>query len=190
MTKMFRPFQVRALFIGLNHEEAINVETSFNRYNVSYKPTLAQARDLSNFDMICLPDAVFKEHKDFIQSFDIPIFTIGDDKSDSMGLLRRPQVIREWLEVIEPLIKPVKKPELHVLKVGAIVRSKTTPSFGKGVVTQMIGEDEALVKFPMNKLLSKLKVLRCHKSQLQILGTIDDIKHEQKLAKNAPGGSK
>lgn len=175
MTKMFRSFQVRALFIGLTQEEMINVEISFSRYSVSYKPSLQLARDLSNYDMICMPDEAYEEHKDFIKSFEVPVFTIGENKSDSSGLLRRPQYVREWLEVIEPQIKPVKKPELNTLEVGAVVRSKTTPDFGKGIVVELVGTDEAMVKFPMNKLLSKLKILRCHKSQLQILGNIKDI---------------
>lgn len=175
MDKKFRIFRSQLLFIGLAVDEILNIETAFSRFSVYYKNSLSNVAKLDPYDLICIPEEDYKNHQELLDNVKIPYLIIGQKIiKGSAGLLKRPIFINEWLEVINKLIEPVKTPTLEKIEIGVIVRSKTTPIFGKGVVVALIGNDELMVKFPSNPLLSKEKPIRCHKSQLQILGRIED----------------
>lgn len=181
MDKKFKLFRTHLLFIGLAVDEMMNIETALNRFSVYYKNSLANVANLEPYDLICLPEEDYKNNQELLENIKSPYLIIGQKIiKGSAGLLKRPIYIRDWLEVINKLVDPVKTPELEKIEVGVIVRSKTTPIFGKGVVVSLIGTEEMMVKFPSNPLLSKEKPIRCHKSQLQILGRIEDFLTEKK----------
>lgn len=175
MNKKFALFRSHLLFIGLAVDEMMSIETAFSRFSVYYKNSIANVSKLDPYDLICITEGDLKNHQELLDESKIPYLVIGDRYiKGSVGLLKRPLFIKDWLEVINKLIEPVKMPVLEKIEVGTIVRSKTTPIFGKGVIVLIISPDEVMVKFPANRLLSKDKPIRCHKSQLQILGKIDD----------------
>lgn len=104
-----------------------------------------------------------------------PFFVIGSEAvAESQGLLLRPLYVVEWLKQISSFLPPVHKPSVKKIEIGTIVRSKITPIFGKGIVIEISSDTEVIVKFPLNKLLPKHQSLRCHCSQLQVLGSIND----------------
>lgn len=174
MNKKFTVFRSHLLFIGLAVDEMMNIETAFSRFSVYYKNSLANVNKLDIYDLICIPEADLKNHQELLDNSQTPYLVIGERYlKGSLGLLKRPIYISEWLQVINKIIEPVKTPALEKIEVGTIVRSKTTPVFGKGVIVSILNPDELMVKFPSNPLLPKDKPIRCHKSQLQILGKID-----------------
>lgn len=182
MDKKFKIFRSQLLFIGLGTDEMMNIETAFNRFSVYYKNSLSNVDKLDPYDLICISEEDYNKNKELLSEVQIPFLIIGQKViKESAGLLKRPIFIRDWLEVINKLISPVKTPILEKIEIGVIVRSKTTPIFGKGIVVSLISNDELLVKFPSNPLLSKDKPIRCHKSQLQIIGKIEDYMNEKKL---------
>lgn len=178
MRNKFKIFRSRLLFIGLELDEMMSVEVSFNRYSVSYSKTtdaLKSEDRLDKFDLICVSESELKQNQDHFISSQVPFVSIGKTSVvGAAGLLKRPIFIRDWLELVEKLVEAVKTPILEKIEIGAIVRSKTTPIFGKGIVIAPIGPDDFMVKFPNTELLAKDKAIRCHKSQLQILGRIED----------------
>lgn len=175
MNKKFNIFRSHLLFIGLAVEEMMIVETAFSRFSVYYKNSIASVAKLDLYDLICIAEDDLKKHQEILDTSQIPYLVIGADYiKGSVGLLKRPLYVKDWLEVINKLIEPVKTPVLEKIEVGTIVRSKTTPIFGKGVIVSIVSPDELMVKFPTNPLLPKDKPIRCHKSQLQILGKIDE----------------
>ncbi len=42
-----------------------------------------------------------------------------------------------------------KQLKLKQFEKGSVVRSKSTPDFGKGIVTKIVGESEVMVSFPL-----------------------------------------
>lgn len=178
MRNKFKIFRSRLLFIGLNLDEMMSVEASFNRYSVTYCKSTESLRSedkFEAFDLICICESELKKYEDRFISSQVPFVSIGKKLVvGAAGVLKRPIYVREWLELIQKLVEAVRTPVLDKIDVGTIVRSKTTPIFGKGVVISPVGSDEFMVKFPNNKLLSKDKAIRCHKSQLQILGKVED----------------
>ena len=171
MNKKFTIFRSQLLFIGLAVDEMMNVETSFNRFNISYNKRLSSIEKLEPYDLICLPEEECLNNQEILADVKVPYLIIGKKViKGSAGLLERPIFIRDWLEVINKIIEPVKSPVLEKIDPGAIVRSKTIPVFGKGVIVSLVGEKEVMVKFPDNPLLPKDNLIRCLRSELQILG--------------------
>tara|TARA_R110002049_G_scaffold72149_1_gene186205 strand:+ start:171 stop:686 length:516 start_codon:yes stop_codon:yes gene_type:complete len=169
---MNKSFQNKILFIGLSNDEKVNVETGLQKYNITYLNEFKSKFEFLKFDLICISDELYDPK---LTLLGIPFFTIGQKLiNEAKGLLVRPQYVVEWLKQISSVLPPVHKPTLKSFVVGTIVRSKTTPSFGKGIVTDISSETEVMVKFPLNKLLPKDQSIRCHRSQLQILGNIND----------------
>ncbi len=184
MSLPVKSYRLRLLFIGLTVEEKTNIEIAFGRYSVFYSRDIEKVGNLANFDLVVADDETFLENISLLKSLSKPIFNIGIKKLDGSGdVLKRPLIVHEWLRSIENVAKPVRTPVLSPIKVGSIVRSKTTPMFGKGVVISIESETEAMVRFPMNKILPPNKALRCHFSQLQILGNIEDKSAGVKLEK-------
>ncbi len=175
MDNKFKIFRSQLLFIGLAPDEMMNIESAFSRFSVFYKSSLANVGKLDPYDLICLPEEDFKNNQEALEEVKIPFLIIGQKFiKGSAGLLNRPIYIKDWLEIINKLVKPAKTPSLEKIEVGVIVRSKTTPIFGKGVVVSVIDNDEMMVKFPNNPLLPKSRPIRCHKTQIQIIGKIED----------------
>jgi hypothetical protein len=175
MNDKFKIFRSQLLFIGLSVDEMMNIETAFNRFSVYYKKNLGSVGKIDIYDLICLPEEEFKNHEAELKKHKMPFLVIGKTSvKGSAGFLERPILIKEWLEKIYKFVEPAKTPEVVKLEIGVIVRSKTTPIFGKGIVVSLLDNDELMVKFPKNPLLPKEKAIRCHKSQLQVLGKIED----------------
>lgn len=172
MTNLVKSHQNKIIFIGLTNNEKINIEVAFQKYNTNYSSELPSNRSLLEYDLICISQDLYQEK---ILIFDIPIFIVGtEDINGTTGLLPRPIYVSEWLKFVSKVIAPVRKPEVKKIEIGSIVRSKTTPAFGKGIVIDIASETDVVVKFPLNKLLPKHQSLRCHCSQLQLLGNIND----------------
>lgn len=153
----------------------MSIETAFSRFSVYYKNSIANVGKLDHYDLICLPEEDYYKYHELLEVSEKPYIVIGHKiVRGSAGLLKRPILMKEWLETIGKLIEPVKTPVLEKIEIGVVVKSKTTPIFGKGIIVSLIGEDEMMVRFPKNPLLPKEKAIRCHKSQLQIIGKIDD----------------
>jgi hypothetical protein len=175
MILSLKSYRLRLLFIGLTLEEKTSIEISFGRYSVFYSRDIEKVANLASFDLIVADEETFLLQQSRLKNLNKPLFSIGTKRIDgSSGILKRPMIVHEWLQMIETLAKPVRTPVVRSVEVGSIVRSKTTPLFGKGVVVALEGENEALVRFPLNKILPPSKILRCHLSQLQILGNIED----------------
>lgn len=182
MKSSFKLFQSRLLFLGLELEEKLSIEVAFSRYSVFYAPDLRRVASLNSFDLICLTEEMFRENQRGLAQSQVPFMIIGNNVvPEAFGHLPRPLVVREWIGRVQKVLSPVRTPEIGTIQVGSVVRSKTTPDFGKGVVIRIESEHEVLVKFPMNKLLPKGKALRCHISQLQLLGKIDQIDKKNSL---------
>lgn len=175
MSLPIKSYRLRLLFIGLTLEEKTSIEIAFGRYSVFYSRDIEKVGNIADFDVVVADDETFVGNLSLLRSLNKPIFNIGTKKLDnSYNVLKRPLIVHEWMKAIESNAKPVRTPILSPVKVGSIVRSKTTPNFGKGVVISIESETEAMVRFPMNKILPPNKALRCHFSQLQLLGNIED----------------
>ena len=176
MLKKFVLYRSQLLFIGLVLEEVLKVDTIFSRYIVYYKDSFSLIDEhYEQYDFLCVTEADFHKNSDKILDSKIPFVIIGERKVPGcIGLLMRSQLVFYWHEFIKEIIPAVKLPKTESIEIGVIVRSKTTPLFGKGVITEVISENEVMVKFPTNKLLPKDKAIRCHKSQLQILGKMNE----------------
>lgn len=172
MTNPVKNHQNKIMFIGLTNNEKINIEVAFQKYNTNYSSEVPSDSLLLEHDLICITEDLYQEK---MLIFDIPIFIVGSvDIDGTSGLLPRPIYVSEWLKFISQVLPPVRRPEVKRIEIGSIVRSKTTPAFGKGVVIDVVSETDVIVKFPLNKLLPKNQSLRCHCSQLQLLGNIND----------------
>ena len=179
MKTHFSLYRTQLLITGLTVDEMMKVETVFSRYNILYKNSVSQVAKLQGFDLICATEADYHTNKNLIHECKLPFVLIGEkDLEGSRGLIIRSSLIHQWYETIHQIIPPVKKPKIEALDIGIVVRSKTTPLFGRGVVIEIISADEVMVKFPTNKILAKEKAIRCHKSQLQILGNIEELKNK------------
>lgn len=185
----FRSYRARILFVGLTIEEKLNVEIGLSRYQLFYAREFDRVADPNSFDLICLEMGQLNLHAEALNKGKSPVLIVGSGKADFVkGRLDRPMVLKNWYETIKSFISPIKTPELKSIEVGTIVRSKTTPIFGKGVVVKLESTQEVFVKFPFNKLLPPGKPLRCHISQLQVLGKVDNKRennNKQELAKSS-----
>lgn len=173
--KDFKFYRNQVLFVGLDIKEKMAIESSMSRYSIFYKDKITDVIQFETFDLICLPEEEFQTHKDLLFKTKIPVVLIGEKVLEgTRGLLRRPLFIKQCLELLQKILPEVKKPTLPKFEVGSIVKSKTTPMFGKGIVTSVISETDVLVRFPKSNLLSKKnESIRCHISQLQIVGNIN-----------------
>jgi hypothetical protein len=182
-----KSFRLRLIFIGLTLEEKTSIEIAFSRYSVFYSRDIEKVANISSFDVIISDEETYYSQQKFLLSLNKPLFTVGSKKVEgSQDNLKRPMIVHEWLKAIEAVAKPVRKPIVSPIRIGSIVRSKTTPMFGKGIVISLEGDNEAIVKFPLNKMLPPGKPLRCHLSQLQLLGNIEDsspIENQKKVTK-------
>jgi len=175
MQKQLIYYRTRILFIGLTREEKAKVEVIFNRYSVTYLESLSAVKTFSDFDLFCISQSDFEQNFHLLPESKTHYVIIGDKVlAGAEGCIKRSDLVRVWLETIMGLVPPVKKPKLDAIDVGAIVRSKLTPLFGKGIVTAKVSDHEVLVKFSSTQLLSKNIAMRCHISQLQYLGKNDE----------------
>lgn len=176
MQKQSNIYRTQILFTGLTVDEMMNVETVFNRYSVFYKDSLSKVNKLENYDLICLTEEDYGMNAHLLSDTKIPYLIIGEESSSAnKAFIKRSDFVRIWLEKIREMLPVAKRPVLEKIDVGSVVRSKTTPLFGKGVVIAFVSENEVMVKFPTTKLLSKDLAIRCHKSQLQNLGRLEDL---------------
>ena len=172
--KDFKLYRNQVLFIGLELKEKMAIESSVTRYSIFYKDKISEVINLDTFDIICLPEIEFLQNKDLLSQLQKPIILIGEKVLEgTKGVLRRPIFVKQCLDVLQKLLPEVKKPVLPKVEIGSIVKSKTTPMFGKGIVTSVISETDVMVKFPKSNLLTKNDSIRCHISQLQIVGNIE-----------------
>lgn len=173
--KDFKLYRNQILFVGLDVREKMAIESSLSRYSIFYKDKISDVIKLETFDLICLPEDEFNSHKELLTQSKMPVVLIGDKMLEgTRGLLRRPLFVKQCLDLLQNILPEVKKPTLTKIEVGSIVKSKTTPMFGKGIVTSVVSETDVLVRFPKSNLLSKKhESIRCHISQLQIVGNID-----------------
>lgn len=175
MPKQFTIYKNKILFTGLTSAEMMNVETVFNRYSVFYKDSLINVVRLENYDLICLTEEDYGMNARLLADVAVPYLVIGESRSGNAGFIKRSDFVRLWLEKIKDILPASRKPVLEKIEVGTVVRSKTIPLFGKGVVISLISENEVMVKFPTTQLLLKDHAIRCHKSQLQNLGKLEDL---------------
>ena len=176
----------KLLFIGLSLEEQINLEIGLSKFDMTYSQAMNDF-EFDSFDLICIDEKIFELYESQFYKSSKPCLVIGGPVSSrEVGRLSRPMILSEWAEIIKSIIDPVRTPNVRKIEIGAIVRSKTTPSFGKGVIVTIIDHNEVMVKFPQNKFLDKNKPLRCHISQLQVLGKLEEIEntHGEKDEKN------
>ncbi|MBC7538016.1 MAG: hypothetical protein H7281_04295 [Bacteriovorax sp.] len=176
MEKKNNTYRSQILFIGLTTAEMMNVETVFNRYSVFYKDTMSKFNRFDNYDLICLTEAEYVMKGHHLAEIKIPFFVIGEESvKGCAGIIKRSEFIRLWLETVKQILPPAKTPEIEKIMIGSVVRAKSMPLFGKGVVTAFVTESEVLVKFPTTNLLSKDMAIKCHLSQLQNLGKLEDL---------------
>lgn len=177
MTKPFILYRSQLLFTGLTTDEMMKVESVFNRYSVFYKENVGDVGKLENFALICMTLEDFEKNKNQVLESKIPFFILGPrGVVGCAGFISRDAIVRLWLESIQSITPPVRVPQVEELAVGVVVKSKTTPVFGKGIVIKIVSDHEVLVRFPTTNLLTKDKSIRCHRSQLQILGRLEDLK--------------
>lgn len=175
MTYETKSYRLRLLFIGLTLDEKTSIEIGFGRYSVFYSRDIEKVANLNSFDIIVADEETFITHQVTLQQSNKPLFNIGSKIiHGAKDTLRRPLIVHEWIKAIEAVAKPVRVPTINPIKIGTVVRSKTTPTFGKGIVVSLEGDNEVMVRFPMNKILPPNKPLKCHVSQLQVLGNIED----------------
>ena len=152
------------------------VEEALGRFQTSYLDSPESDFSSEEYDLICIDEEIYDAHQSSVMRSETPVLLISAKKSHpSRVQLTRPVFVKEWLETIKSIIKPVRTPELISLVVGAIVRSKSTPFLGKGIVLDAISENEFLVSFPKSRLAKLKGPIRCHKTQLQVLGNISDV---------------
>jgi len=183
MKTKFKSYRTRILFVGLTKEEMIKVETAFSRYSTFYRLDLKGLGNISPYDLICIDSEVYLQNQSLLLDTGIVTITISDAKNNSQHALERPIFVKEWLDTVSAIIAPTIEPELNPLVVGAVVRSKTTPLFGKGIVTSILSEEEVMVSFPKSNYPKINRPIRCHKSQLQILGNISNMLSETSKSK-------
>lgn len=173
----FKLYRSQVLFIGLSLDEKYSIESAFNKYSVFYQESFEQVTKVDSFDLICLPNDEFLKNEKTIVELKIPILTIGNVALPrTRGHIARPISIRHCLDLLHKILPSVNRPEIESFEIGSVVRSKTTPAFGKGIVVSLVSEFEVLVRFPNSNLISsKDKAIRCHKAHLQILGNIKEI---------------
>lgn len=183
MNNKFKFYRSQILFIGLDANEMMKIEVAFNKYSVFYKDSIAKVQNIEAYDLVYIDEKDYLQNQDLVETIDKPFFIIGITKVEkARGNIKKPLIVRECLESVYSVLPPAKTPEIAPLEVGAIVRSKTTPQFGKGIVVSILSENEVSVKFPKSKLISKAKdVIRCHKSQLQIIGSVEDILNKETI---------
>ncbi|AUN97351.1 hypothetical protein DOM21_14710 [Bacteriovorax stolpii] len=175
--KKFKFYRSQILFIGLTTEEKYSIESALNKYSVYYQETFQQVEKITPYDLICLPEEEFLKNEKTLIDLKKPIITIGKKiLPRTQGVLSRPIFISQCLELLQKTLPAVSRPSLEGLDVGSIVRSKTTPTFGKGIVISLLSEFEVLVRFPNSSLISnKDKAIRCHRAHLQILGNVQEL---------------
>lgn len=178
MKKEFTQYRSQILVTGLNNNEASVIDSILGRYVVFFKDTLRNIERLDNYDLICLTLIDYLKNKNTVNDSQKKFLIIGDiGVPGCSGFIQLKDSAYHWLEMINSIVPPVRTPQIIGLEQGSIVRSKTTPQFGKGVVTQVLSENEVMVKFPNTALIDKNRALRCHKSQLQVLGKLDNLKN-------------
>ncbi len=178
MTKKFKSYRSQILFVGLNKDEMLSIESSMSRYSSFYHHELGKIKKIDAYDLICISEEIFSKNNETLAAIDKPIILISERKLPVISL-QRPMFVREWLEIISKVLSPAREPKPLRLETGSIVKSKTTPFFGKGVVTEVLNPDEVMVSFPMANIGIKNRSIRCHKTQLQIIGSISDIQLEE-----------
>lgn len=183
MNNKFKYYRSQILFIGLDANEMMKIEVAFNKYSVFYKDSISKVQNLDAYDLIYIDEKDYSNYQELVATIQKPFFIIGDKKVlQARGNVKKPLSVRECLESVYSVIPPAKTPEILPLEVGAIVRSKTTPQFGKGIVVSILSENEVSVKFPKSNFISKAKdVIRCHKSQLQIIGSVEEILNKETI---------
>lgn len=175
--KAFKLYRSQILFIGLTTEEKYTIESALNKYSIYYQDSFQKVEKVEPYDLICIPEEDFFKHEEVLMNLNKPIITIGQKIIPrTRGVLSRPIFISQCLELLQNVLPAVSKPSVAGIEIGSVVRSKTTPAFGKGIVLKLLSEHEVLVRFPNSSLISnKDKAIRCNRAHLQILGSIQEL---------------
>lgn len=171
----FKLFRNQILFIGHEVKEMMTIESALTRYSIFYKDKLENVKSFEGYDLICAPEEEYLKNDQLLNQLGLSVLLIGQKKvPETIGTIQRPLFIKQCLDLLQSVLPEVKKPELPKIEIGSVVKSKTTPMFGKGIVTSIVSDTDVLVRFPKSQLLSKKnESIRCHISQLQILGNIE-----------------
>jgi len=170
-TNMAQKFQLKVMNVGFEGEEVALINLVLAGYEIENFPLGATLEDIEDYELVI----VSLEAAQFLKlSKPKPVIIIAEDRPETAKhFLARPIDPERLVRMVRGLIGYAQKPEVQPINIGAIVKSKTTPHFGKGVVTKIYSEHEVFVKFPMAKELANNKLLKCHVSHLSLIGYVD-----------------
>lgn len=172
---MTQKFQLKVLIVGFQAEELDLVHLVLSGYELEHLPVGATLEEVKEYDLVIASHEASQYLKN---SKHKPTVIIADEKPGSIQhFLARPLDPEKLLRMVRGLIGFAKKPQIQSIKMGAIVKSKTTPTFGKGVVIKEFSESEVMVRFPLAKDLTQGKPLKCHISNLLLIGYVDKDKN-------------
>lgn len=145
----------------------------FGNYVFFFGSDELKNKKLEDFSIIVIDQQTSQSDIDLLRESNRIWINIGEKKVDgSFGALTEDFSQEELLDLLYKLIGKAFRPQLKHFEIGTIVRSKSTSNFGKGVVVAHYNDEVLKVRFPMSKLCAS-KAIKCHKSNLQIIGKVD-----------------
>lgn len=166
-------FKAKILFLSQDlSRHKINFR-ALSQYRVEILEYIIQSSTLKSYALICTDDSIDESSLKLLKKSHKLWINIGERVlTGSSGNIPTPVGTNTLLNLIRSIAGEANIPKIENIQKGSVIRSKVTPDFGKGIVISVINEYEVFVRFPLSKLCSD-RPLRCHTSNLQLLGKLD-----------------
>lgn len=135
-----------------------------------------------SFECLIFESKFMEEMTDILKDYNSrPLLGIGKGPHvDGITWLIQPPIALDLENILLNALGTLRAPPKNTgqIEPGTVVKNKTFPSWGMGVVKKTIGDDLFLINFPQALKITKKDEHVCHKSAIRIICSIKELTNE------------
>lgn len=135
-----------------------------------------------SFESLIFDGKSFEEMSDILKDYNSrPSWGIGNGpRLEGVTWLESLPFAKDLEKILLDALGTLRAPPKNtgLIELGTVVKNKTFPSWGMGVVKKSVGDDLYLVNFPQALKITKKEEHVCHKSTIRIICSIKELTNE------------